>query len=212
MNYYNDIVADKETKKVCPICRRQSDKDAPMCNFCKYAWDKSLVQADDKAGGGKPSSGGKPVCPYCMGSGTTVGGKCLMCEGTGYFDNKKPRITCAYCTGTGKTVGGQCYMCEGKGYVEKVVEKKVCRYCSGSGVSVGGPCDRCGGRGVIIEDKGKPAEGGAGQGAKDGGDESEDEEDSPDDEELDDDDVGDEDDAEGDEDDELEEVPPPDQV
>jgi DnaJ-class molecular chaperone len=38
-----------------------------------------------------------------MGSGITIGSKCLMCEGSGYFDPSKPRITCSYCTGTGKT-------------------------------------------------------------------------------------------------------------
>ena len=149
MSYYEQMKKDMENKKVCPLCRRSCDVEAHVCPVCKYAFDKSAASEDSNRDISANAESAK-VCPYCLGSGTTVGGKCQFCEGSGKFTETGVRITCGYCTGTGKTVGGACYMCDGKGWVSKIVDKKVCKYCSGSGSTIGGSCPHCDGRGVII--------------------------------------------------------------
>ena len=183
------MAAEPEDKKICPLCRRSNEKGVAVCTFCKYVFDKSAVPAQDDSGDKAGTVDESKTCPYCLGSGTTVGGKCQFCWGSGKLTAQGPRITCAYCTGTGKTVGGTCYMCEGQGYVTKIIAKKVCRYCGGAGTTIGGPCEHCDGRGVIIlEDE---SEGGE---EEEEGDEDEEEE------------------SEDEKDDEITEVEPPDDV
>lgn len=140
-----ELMGAKEKIK-CPVCSRTSAKGTEKCQNCGYAFVKKPQKEEEK------KEGGKKWCPYCTGSGATLGGKCTFCSGTGFItESDKPRLTCVYCTGTGKTVGGKCVFCDGEGWVTKVVKKRICLFCSGAGMILGGTvCDYCKGAGSIV--------------------------------------------------------------